>query len=96
MKRYPKISTGLTPDSITLSGIRKDLFMAKPKIPIRASRSGERATPPSQEDEEFSGRRQDICLSDRDRDQFLALLDSDEEPNEALRQAACRFKRTHG
>jgi uncharacterized protein (DUF1778 family) len=71
--------------------------MAKPRKPIQAPLSGERAaTPPSQEDEEFSSRRQDICLSDRDRDQFLALLDSDEEPNKALRQAARRFKRTHG
>ena len=26
-------------------------------------------------------------LSDRDRDIFLALLDSDEEPNEALKSA---------
>lgn len=71
--------------------------MAKPRKPIQAAQPGERAaTPPSQEGEVFSGLRQDICLSDRDRDGFLALLDSDEEPNEALRQAARRFKRTHG
>ena len=32
-------------------------------------------------------------LSDADRDIFLALLDSDDEPNEALRAAAAEFKR---
>lgn len=32
-------------------------------------------------------------LSDRDRDVFLALLDSDEEPNEALKEAAKEYKR---
>ena len=32
-------------------------------------------------------------LSNVDRDIFLALLDSDEEPNEALRAAAEEFKR---
>jgi uncharacterized protein (DUF1778 family) len=31
-------------------------------------------------------------LSDRDRDIFLALLDSDDEPNEALLRAAEEFK----
>jgi uncharacterized protein (DUF1778 family) len=31
-------------------------------------------------------------LSDRDRDLFLALLDSDEEPNEALKKAAEDYK----
>jgi uncharacterized protein (DUF1778 family) len=35
-------------------------------------------------------------LSNRDRDIFLALLDSDAEPNAALKQAAKRFKRHHG
>jgi hypothetical protein len=71
--------------------------MARSRKPIQAAQPGERAaTPPSQEDEEFSSRRPDICLSDRDRDRFLALLASDEDPNEALRQAAGRFKRTQG
>lgn len=46
-----------------------------------------------QGDEETINRRPGIHLSDRDRDFFLALLDSDEGPNEALRQAAERFKR---
>ncbi len=32
-------------------------------------------------------------LSDRDRDLFLALLDSDPEPNEALKKAAKDYKR---
>ena len=32
-------------------------------------------------------------LTDRDRDVFLALLDSDAGPNEALRQAAEDYKR---
>jgi uncharacterized protein (DUF1778 family) len=31
-------------------------------------------------------------LSDRDRDLFLALLDSDEEPSEALKNAAEDYK----
>lgn len=32
-------------------------------------------------------------LSDRDRDIFLALLNSDEEPNEALKQAVEEYKK---
>lgn len=87
----------MTPDSITPLSFRWEFAMAKPKKPIQAAQSEKRAAaPPLQEDEEFSSRRLDICLSDRDRDRFLALLDSDEEPNEALRQAARRFKRTQG
>ena len=35
-------------------------------------------------------------LSDRDRDIFLALLDSDARPNEALKRAAKRYKARHG
>lgn len=31
-------------------------------------------------------------LSDRDRDRFLALLDADEEPNDALKAAAEEYK----
>lgn len=31
-------------------------------------------------------------LSDRDRELFLALLASDDEPNEAMRRAAARYK----
>lgn len=31
-------------------------------------------------------------LSNRDRDIFLALLDADDEPNEALKAAAAEFK----
>ncbi len=33
------------------------------------------------------------CLSDRDRDIFLSLLDAPVAPNEALRAAAADFKR---
>lgn len=54
------------------------------------------ASPPLQEDEAFMGQRPEIYLSDQDRNLFLALLDSDEGPNEALRQAAQAFKRTIG
>ena len=43
--------------------------------------------------EEVLERRRTIHLSNRDRDLFLALLDADEEPNQALREAAERFKR---
>ena len=32
-------------------------------------------------------------LSDRDRDLFLAMLDEDAKPNEALKKAARRYKR---
>jgi len=38
-------------------------------------------------------RHQTRTLSDRDRDVFLALLDSDQEPNERLKQAAKDYKR---
>jgi len=34
-------------------------------------------------------------LSNRDRDVFLALLDADDPPNEALRKAAKRFRKRH-
>ncbi len=34
-------------------------------------------------------------LSNRDRDIFLALLDADEEPNEALKAAAADYKKGH-
>lgn len=38
-------------------------------------------------------RHRTIHLSNRDRDLFLSLLDSDEQPNNALKDAAERFKR---
>ena len=34
-------------------------------------------------------------LTDRDRDLFLAMLDSEEEPNEALTKASERYQREH-
>lgn len=34
-------------------------------------------------------------LTNRDRDAFLAILDADQEPNEALRDAAKRYKERH-
>lgn len=37
-----------------------------------------------------------VRLSNRDRDRFLALLEADDEPNEALRRAAKGFKRRAG
>ena len=37
-------------------------------------------------------REQTTRLSNRDRDVFLAMLDSDAKPNEALRRAAKRYK----
>ena len=37
-------------------------------------------------------REQTTRLSNRDRDVFLALLDSDAKPNEALKRAAKRYK----
>jgi uncharacterized protein (DUF1778 family) len=35
-------------------------------------------------------------LSDRDRDQFLKMLDSSKGPNEALKRAAKRYRRSYG
>jgi uncharacterized protein (DUF1778 family) len=35
-------------------------------------------------------------LSNRDRDIFLAMLDADARPNEALRRAANRYKKKYG
>lgn len=43
--------------------------------------------------EEVLERRRTIHLSNRDRDLFLALLDADEGPNKALKEAAECFKR---
>ena len=37
-------------------------------------------------------REQTTRLSNRDRDVFLALLDSDAKPNEALKRAAKKYK----
>lgn len=37
-------------------------------------------------------REQTTSLSNRDRDVFLAMLDSDAKPNEALKRAAKRYK----
>ena len=37
-------------------------------------------------------REQTTRLSNRDRDIFLAMLDSDAKPNEALKRAAKRYK----
>ena len=44
--------------------------------------------------EEALERQQLIQLSNRDRDLFLAALDTDVRPNRALRKAAERFKRS--
>ena len=33
-----------------------------------------------------------ICLSNRDRDRFLRMLEADGKPNEALKRAAKKFK----
>jgi len=42
--------------------------------------------------DEILERQRMIRLSDRDFHQFMALIDSDAEPNEALQQAAARYK----
>ena len=44
--------------------------------------------------EEALERQRLIQLSDRDRDLFLAALETDVRPNRALRKAAERFKRS--
>src|SRR5688572_31516240 len=44
--------------------------------------------------EEALERQRLIQLSDRDRDPFLAALETDVRPNRALRKAAERFKRS--
>lgn len=41
---------------------------------------------------EVVGQHGMTVLSDRDRDQFIALLDADEAPNGALRRAAARHR----
>jgi uncharacterized protein (DUF1778 family) len=41
-------------------------------------------------------RQEIIRLTNRDRDLFLAALEADVRPNQALRKAAQRFKRLHG
>ncbi|MFB3891697.1 MAG: DUF1778 domain-containing protein [Phycisphaerae bacterium] len=41
----------------------------------------------------FRRAEETIVLSDRNRDIFLAMLKSDREPNEALKQAVARYKR---
>lgn len=40
-------------------------------------------------------RQEIIRLTNRDRDLFLAALEADVRPNQALRKAAQRFKRLH-
>jgi uncharacterized protein (DUF1778 family) len=45
--------------------------------------------------EEALERQQLIHLTSRDRDLFLAALEADVRPNQALRKAAERFKRSH-
>lgn len=45
--------------------------------------------------EEALERQQMIHLTNRDRDLFLAALESDARPNRSLRKAAERFKRTY-
>ena len=44
---------------------------------------------------EIVARYQETRLSDRDRDLFLALLDADGEPNEALKRAAEEYQAGH-
>jgi uncharacterized protein (DUF1778 family) len=45
--------------------------------------------------EEALQRQQAIRLTDRDRELFLAALETDVRPTRALRKAAQRFKRSH-
>ena len=45
--------------------------------------------------EEALQRQQAIRLTDRDRNLFLAALETDVRPNRALRKAAERFKRSY-
>ena len=49
-----------------------------------------------QQSTEVLQRHRHIRLSDRDRDQFLALLDASDEPSAALTQAARKYKRVVG
>ena len=46
----------------------------------------------NQKETEILDREEIIRLSNRDRDLFLSLLDSDAQPNEALRLAAEKYK----
>lgn len=49
-----------------------------------------------QQSTEVLQRHRHIQLSNRDRDQFLALLDTSDEPNVKLVQAARKYKRMVG
>lgn len=49
-----------------------------------------------QQSTEVLQRHRHIRLSDRDRDQFLAVLDATDEPNTSLSQAARKYKRIVG
>ena len=49
-----------------------------------------------QQSSEILQQHRHIQLSNRDRNQFLALLDSHEKPNAALVKAARKFKRSFG
>jgi uncharacterized protein (DUF1778 family) len=49
-----------------------------------------------QQSTEVLQRHRHIRLSDRDRDQFLALLDASNEPNAALTHAVRKYKRVLG
>nr|WP_087476409.1 DUF1778 domain-containing protein [Nitrospira cf. moscoviensis SBR1015] len=49
-----------------------------------------------QQSTEVLQRHRHIQLSDRDRDQFLALLDASDEPNATLTEAARKYKRIVG
>ncbi len=44
---------------------------------------------------EILEKHQNTWLTDRDRDLFLAMLDSEEEPNKALTSASERYKRDY-
>lgn len=49
-----------------------------------------------QQSTEVLKRHRHIQLSDRDREQFLVLLDASDEPNTSLSQAARKYKRIVG
>ena len=49
-----------------------------------------------QQSTEVLQRHRHIRLSDRDRDQFLALLDASDKPNASLTHAARRYKQMVG
>ncbi|MFL6210521.1 MAG: DUF1778 domain-containing protein [Pyrinomonadaceae bacterium] len=78
---------------------RMDEAATKKEVVVRYSSAATPATVTVDKNASTRGYEQTINrhirLTRRDSEVFLALLDSDEEPNNALKQAAEEYKRKH-